>query len=287
MTINVQIGNAERIATLDDPVIVLGAPRSGVRLVATLLAANSAMTSGPQLPFFVTAARGWHDISTKLGPNHDRHYGLDPQVVRAAFERALLSVFAGKASEGPPFRRPLIHSLLAGATLGIFAELFPTAKLLYVVRDVRGVVASLLEQDWSDPRTGARFGYTRDPVAAAEYWKSFNLLAHNHLTMLKKSGRLRIVRYEELCENTERTLGNMAAFLDIAPIAKKVSQQAVQTIAPFDAHIYTPPTAGRIVQTSVSAWREKLTPLQQDAILKRAGAVNAAFGYEPSGAILR
>lgn len=286
MTTQLEIRESPGIAMPSDAVIVLGAPRSGVRLVSALLAAHAALLSGPQLPFFVTAARGWHDIATKLGANHARHYGLQPQAQREAFERALLSVYAAKAAEKPG-ARPLIHSLIAGATLGIFAELFPAAKLLYVVRDVRGCVASLLAQDWRDPVTGVRFAYTCDPNAAADYWVSFNMLAHADLVRLRNTNRLRIVRYEDLCTEPDRVLSNMAGFLDLDGIAKHLSQHAVETICAADAAIYSPPKAGRVSRNSASAWRQKLTPAQQETILARAGGVNAAFGYEPSGVILR
>jgi hypothetical protein len=276
----------DRSTDILDPVIVLGAPRSGVRLVSALLAAQPGLLSGPQLPFFVTTARNWHEIATKLGANHARHYGLEPQALRGAFESALLSVYATRAAEKPT-ARPLIHSLLAGATLGIFAELFPAAKLLYVVRDVRGCVSSLLTQDWRDPRTGVQFAYTCDPIAAADYWVSFNMLAHADLVRLRATGRLRIVRYEELCTEPDRTLTNMAGFLGVEGIAKRVSRDAIETVSSADAAIYPPPMPGRLVPASVSAWRKALTPVQQEAILARAGGINAAFGYEPSGALLR
>ena len=139
-----------------------------------------------------------------------------------ACEEGVLAACGGKASaaESP---RPLIHSFAAGATLGIFAELFPGAKFLFCVRDVRGAAASLLARDWSDPRTGQRFAYTLDAAAAADFWASYNKLARPCVRGLAKAGRLSIVRYEDLCERPGRTLSTISDFLAIAPIAKVIA----------------------------------------------------------------
>jgi hypothetical protein len=244
------------------------------------------MASGPQLTYFVNAARSWHEITTKLGTNHRRHYGVEPHAVRTAFEHALLSVYAGRSNGTAP-QRPLIHSLIAGAMLGIFANLFPSAKFVFLVRDVRAVAASLLGRDWRDPRTDTRFSYTYDPVEGADHWQSFNLLARPAMRGLRKAGRLRVVRYEDLCEKPGRTLADLAAFLQIDGIEKIVSPAAAATVALSDAGLYPPARAGRIVRANVAAWRSTLSAEQQKLILSRAGTLNAEFGYSTSGVIAR
>ncbi len=278
MTINVQIRRHERVATLDDPVIVVGAPRSGVRVLASLLTAHGAMASGPQLPFLVSVARHWNDIATKLGPNHARHYGVEPAQVREAFQQALLAVYAGKACPAKT-PRPLIHSYAAGATLGIFADLFPSAKFLFCVRDVRGSAASLLARDWCDPRTGMRYPYTLDAVAAGDFWASYNKLARPFVRGLTKAGRLKLVRYEDLCDKPGRTLGDIAAFLAITPIAKTITPEAATAAALSDAGVYPPARPGPITRDSALTWRRTLSANQQKAILARTATLNAEFGY--------
>jgi len=278
MTVNVRIRDSEALATLDDPLIVAGAPRSGVRVLASLLSGHPQIASGPQLPFLVSAARHWHDITTKLGVNHARHYGVEPEAVRAAFQQALLGVYAGKAC---PVRspRPLIHSYAAGATLGIFADLFEGAKFLFCVRDVRASAASLLARDWTDPRTGARLSYTRDAIAAGDFWLSYNKLARPYVRGLTRAGRLKIVRYEDLCEKPGHTLSGIADFLSLAPIEKTIAPEAASTIALSDAGIYPPAKPGPLTRDHLYAWRATLSREQERAILERTGVANAEFGY--------
>jgi hypothetical protein len=278
MTVNVRIREAQALVSLEDPIIVAGAPRSGVRVMASLLSGHAAIASGPQLPFLVSAARHWHDITTKLGTNHARHYGVEPERVREAFQQALLGVYAGRACRACN-PRPLIHSYAAGATLGIFADLFPGAKFVFCVRDVRASAASLLSRDWTDPRTGARLAYTLDAVAAGDFWLSYNKLARPCVRGLARAGRLKVVRYEDLCEKPGRTLKELSDFLALSPIARNITPEAAATVALSDAGIYPPASPGALARDHLGKWRTTLTKEQQKTILDRTGALNTEFGY--------
>src|SRR5690606_29272107 len=77
-----------------DPVFICGPPRSGVRLLATVLDGHDVLGSGPELPFIVTMAQQWRDLDETLGVNHEKNYGLERDASRRAFRRAILQLFA-------------------------------------------------------------------------------------------------------------------------------------------------------------------------------------------------
>ena len=83
-------------------------------------------------------------------------------------------------------------------------ELFPDAKFIHLVRDGRGVAASILPLDWGP----------NSIVKAARWWMrmvSFGLAAEACLL----PDRIMQVKYEALVANPEETLRSICRFLDI------------------------------------------------------------------------
>lgn len=223
--------------TIPDPVIVTGAPRTGVRLVAAVLDGHPALASGPDLPVVATLVQQWRQIDAELGFNHDRHHGIPPEASREAFRAAALKLFAPRLQLAGK-KHFVLQSFTAALLLEPFAALFPTARFIFMTRDPAGIARSLLRCDWRDARNGQRLPYTRDPAAAARFSSDFMSLAMRSTPALEASGRLMTLPYEELCSNPRAAMERVGAFLhDSAPEPRVLAGSAILvTKSPDNPH---------------------------------------------------
>jgi hypothetical protein len=268
---------AELKIEVDDPVIVCGAPRTGVCLLASLLHSNAGFVTGPELPLAVTMARQWKDIVTTLGENHERHYGVSRDHSRAAFRRAILQLIAQQASATR--NRFVMQSFSATLVMDVLAEIFPKSRFVVMTRDPRDVVRSLLNARWLSPRDGKPLPYTQDAAAAAKFWLDFTRVGIEKSPPLTAAGRLLFMRYEDLCRNPVGVLAQLAAFLRVSEL-----QPAVETsCSSRDAapHEMSSPSlrVGAIDQRSIGAWRTTLTAAQCSHVDLVTRGLRASLGY--------
>ncbi|WP_412063084.1 sulfotransferase family protein [Rubrivirga sp. IMCC45206] len=139
--------------TLDRPIVVLGAARSGTTMLATTLAAH------PDLAYWVEPKYVWR-YGRPLAPDDRR--GADearPRVrryIRRAFARFTKRAGVPRFMEKTPsncFRVPFVHAVL------------PDARFLHVVRDGRAVTRSAVKK-WTTPP---------DPTAIRRRLTSFEI----------------------------------------------------------------------------------------------------------------
>lgn len=261
------------------PILVCGAPRSGVRLLAALLDGATQLASGPELPFILTMAQQWRDIATTLGRNHERHYGLAPPQVRAAFSSSILQLVSGRLQAAGKSRF-VFQSFGITLLLDTFAELFPAAKFLLCVRDPRDAVCSLLRCDWRDPRSGARLPYTLDARLAARFLNDFMQLALPNVNVLTAAGRLAIIRYETLCTRPEEQLHLLGQFLSETPAPPQVAKDSAALVVHSHNNEHAPLRPGALRSDRVGCWRELLPPAQRPMVEQLTADLRQHFGYE-------
>lgn len=261
-----------------DPIIVTGSPRSGVRLLAAILDGHPKLASGPDLALPVTVARQWQEIQRTLGVNHERHYGLQPEVVRGSFRAVVLRVLAPRL-EKTGKRRFVIHSFAAAVSLEALAALFPSAQFILMSRDPRDVTLSLLRCDWRNPRDGQRLPYTQDIAAAARHWADFMQLSWDAASALEGEGRLLRVRYEDLCTEPGSAMRRLGGFLGESMPDASVS---VDSAALVTASLDNPHPAlrtGTVTSASVGAWRRALSAQQVACVDAMTATESARLGY--------
>jgi hypothetical protein len=147
-------------------------------------------------------------------------------------------------------------------------RMFPDARFIHLVRDGRGVAASLLPLDWGP----------NDVLRAAEYWMArcaLGLAAELQLG----AGRVLRVRYEDLLAAPERTLRAIARFagLDYEPA---MAQGAGHLPARYNERqhrlVGQPPD-----QSRADSWHHSLTPRQIEIFESAAGEFLETLGYQP------
>jgi Sulfotransferase family len=260
------------------PIFVCGTPRSGVRLLAALLDGAPHLASGPELPFVLTMAQQWRDIEATLGRNHERHYGLTPSQVRAAFSSAILQLVTERlAATGKA--RFVFQSFGITLLLNTFAALFPMAKFLLCVRDPRDAVCSLLRCDWRDPRSGARLPYTLDAGVAARFLNDFMQLALPAVSELLAANRLSMIRYEALCTQPVEQLHVLAQFVRQAAPPHVVGKDSAALAVASHNNEHPPLRAGALRSDRVGCWRELLPLAQRHRVEQLTAGLRRHFGY--------
>lgn len=261
-----------------DPVFVCGPPRSGVRLLATILDGHDVLGSGPELPFIVTMAQQWRDLDETLGLNHAKNYGLERDASRRAFRKAILQLFAERLRRASKrtFVYPSFAAALRMETLGV---VFPQAKFVMTMRDPRAIASSLLRCGWRNPRTGAPLPYTLNAAAGAQFLTDFTQAALHAASMPVLHDRVMFVRYEDLCRSADEVLTKLARFLAIEPIRPTVSARAAAEIVGSPEAAHPALRSDRIDLESVARWRTKLSASDTDGIESIAAPVFRAFDY--------
>jgi hypothetical protein len=265
---------------VQDPVIVTGAPRTGVRLLAAILDGHPSLASGPDLPVVTTLVQQWHEIRTNLGSNHERHHGVPPEASRAAFRNTALRLFAPRLQLTGK-QRFVLQSFSAAMLLDKFAALLPEARFVLMVRDPRNVVRSLLECDWRDTRTGEALSYTRDPVAAARFSLEFMNSALQNARPLRAAGRLIALHYERLCAEPQSAMSELGKFLnESAPLPCVLpGSAALVTQSPDNPH---PPL--RVGEVDLASCGTRGTTRADLALAEMRAATDrlcSALGYRP------
>lgn len=261
-----------------DPVFVCGPPRSGVRLLATILDGHSALGSGPELPFIVTMAQQWRDLDATLGINHEKNYGLPRDATRQAFRSAMLQLFAERLRRKGK-RTFVYHSFAAALCMDALGSIFPRAKFIVTMRDPRAIAHSLLRCDWRNPRTGEPLPYTSDTKMGARFVTDFVQASLRAASAPALKARVTFLRYEDLCQRSTEVLAQLAAFLAIEPIRPTISATAVAEIAASVDAPHPPLRSGTIDAESVARWRTALSATDIGRIETLAGPLFRAFGY--------
>jgi hypothetical protein len=194
--------------------------------------------------------------------------------------------FQAQAGEPPAAVAPTYVVKEPGSHVAtLFTELFPSSKLIFLLRDGRDVVDSWLaaysDGSWAIP--GGAFpvaSWGRLPLVrwlssvwvyrTREVWSAYGTRAPENRVL---------VRYEELRNQTAETLGRVAALLDF-----EIAPQALEEIA--DRHAFERVPAGAsgsrkaIRLATPGSWRENLSADEQLAMHEVMAETLAEFGYE-------
>ena len=145
-------------------------------------------------------------------------------------------------------------------------KLFPQAKFIHIVRDGRGVAASIMSLDW-----GAN---TID--RAARSW-SKRLSQNLNIESILGNERIIRVRFEDLVQNPEATLIRISQFLDIdyEPLMLQGSGFRVPSYTSKQHAL-----VGKAPDPSeADAWEKALRPRQVEIFENIAGEILSSLGY--------
>lgn len=257
---------------IERPIFIGGMPRSGTTLLRMMLDSHPNIACGPELRVLPALARLSRETKAFYGGVLNDHYGVAPDDLNGAFRDLFTSFLLpyarkrGKARIAEKTPANVLH-------FGELQELFPDCCCVHVMRDGRDVVASLMQIDWKDERTGERLDITRDPAAAAASWAA-------HVGRGIEGGpRVFQLRYEDLIAAPARALTTLLAFLG-EPWHESVLAFHDNPTTRAGMNEYSAAQVSRpLYRESVGRWRRDLAPDAKDAVKRCAGALLKQLGY--------
>lgn len=213
------------------PVFVVGLPRTGTTLVASLLARSGELRNRGEL--------NWIDAMYHLLDGQGRLRDHDALASVSAVVRAQLR------RDDPPVGWYLDKNPLNFRYLDLIATIFPGAKVIHCRRGWRDTALSL----WTQRFAHADLGFSYDFSDIAVFMEGHDKLIEHWRRILPLAWF--DLEYETLTRNPEQTVHDMRRFLgmpDDGAIANMVDQQAITTASVWQVRqpLYT---------SSIGRWR--------------------------------
>ncbi len=147
-------------------------------------------------------------------------------------------------------------------------RMFPDARFIHIVRDGRGVAASVLPLDWGP----------NDILGAAEFWMA-RCAAGLAAELQLGPDRVLRVRYEDLLLSPEATLRGIASFagLHYEPGMVQGTGQGPSRYNERQHRLVGQPPD----QSRAHGWSRSLTPRQIEIFESEAGELLETLGYQP------
>lgn len=191
----------------DEPIFVMGMPRTGTTLVDRVLSAHSQVQSAGELGHFASAllrmagpARSLAEALSKLDPT-----SIDWNVIGRTYVESTRPITGHK----PHFVDKLPHNFLYA---GFIAMALPNAKLVCLRRDPVDTCLSNFRQLFSPD--SEYHGYSFDLLDTGRHYLRFDRLMRRWQELFP--GRIFELHYERLVEAQEATTRELLAFCGLA-----------------------------------------------------------------------
>ena len=196
-------------------------------------------------------------------------------------------VLAGLTERKPSKALVVIKEPNGSAAAPMIMSVFPSSRLLYVVRDGRDVVDSALDAwsgGWATEQLGTNVGTGDDRLAMlanlARNWVRINSIVQAAYEAHRTDLRLRIT-YEDLLADTPGLLGRIAAWL-----GREVPRPQLEAIAERLAFGSIPEDKrgpGKFVRAAQPGlWREHFDAKDREILHETMGSMLAEMGYPPT-----
>jgi hypothetical protein len=160
--------------------------------------------------------------------------------------------------------------------LSLLNGLFPSAKLIHLVRDGRNVALSLLQ--WATPRKGpGRIEmWEEHPVAVCALWWKWMVLESRRQAAEIDEAALIEISYEELVADPEKSMRDLCGFLDLkfSPQMTEFHKGKSKTDSSLSAK-----KAWLAPQSGLRNWAADMEPAELELFEALAGDALHAFGY--------
>lgn len=273
-----RVGAGERDPLFDRPVFIVSPPRSGSTLLfETLAQAPGAYTIGRESHALIEGLPGLSVLDHGYDSNRLEAAVATPQIAEELRKR-FLAALRDRAGQAPGDRRPLrlLEKTPKNALrLPFLAKVFPEAQFVYLYRDPRETLSSMIEA-WQSGRfvTYAKLpgwsglpwslllvpgwrglnGLPIEQIVAAQWEITTRMLLDDLATLPK--GRVHVARYDALYANPSAEVARLCAALGLD------WDRALDARLPLSRHTVTPPDAQK--------WRRHAREIE--AVLPGLGA---------------
>lgn len=279
----------------DQPIFIVGMQRSGTGLMRSLLNAHPAIALSPGESHFVLMVHGWSDLN--LSRAEDPEVLWNRLVATSFFARLSIDVEAARRHVVGP-QTPEYKTIIAGMLrdyakkqnrhrwgdktpqharyIDVLLDWYPGARIVYMIRDPRSVIASLLTVDFRNHRIRPLV----DGFAAR--WRENSRTA----THWSRDERVTLVGYEGLVSDTETELRRICDFVGEPYVPTMLDRSSAEPRPPTprdgEPTQLVPLRDGPVTAARIERWREVLSPSQVATIEHLARREMLEHGYHPS-----
>ncbi len=270
------------------PIFVIGVPRSGTTLLASLLSAHPAIHAGPETHFFedfdhrrppvpsrsadwIESAVDWLMNIEHVGKPVPVHAGLTEDDLRyylrsqAPSYRAMLEAITVLQMRRAGKSRWLEKTPNHLAHMPTLRRIFPDAKVIRIVRDPRDTIQSLLNVPWGPKSLAAAVSMYVDNDTPGE-----RSCSHDPQTLT--------VRYEDLVTAPAATLDRIGSF-----VGEKFDPQSDRSTSAAEVNRSGEPWKEKVSQkidgSRAGSWERDMAEADQRFIEALLGDVIDRHGY--------
>ncbi|MEL6566064.1 MAG: sulfotransferase [Pseudomonadota bacterium] len=270
---------------LDRPIFVVGHPRSGTTLLASMLGRHPDIVSTPESLYlnivrFQVApvlSKGPEAVLKVIENSPMRFLVLDRDILLTALKaldtlseatvfQTVLECF--RSADGKPRLLEKTPWHLRG--MDDLFEWFPDARILWIMRDGRACVASLIKVPWA----------TSDPIVLARQW--VRNISIGKMLRDERPDQVYMVRYEELIGDPRPVMEPVMTFLGVEPSEEMFEHdREVRTVKPTET--WWKENVGRpLMSNRAEAWRKEMDPKLVSQLEMIMGPLLEDFGYATS-----
>jgi hypothetical protein len=309
------VGTRRPIASAEtrfNPVLLTSLGRTGTTLLMGLLSAHPAIVADRTYPYETFPARYWLHVLQILAEPADHGDSSHPSTFAESHrlvghnpfhtapltnEPALADLFGRRyverlghfcqesidelytalaASQGKTEARFFVEKFQPDHVPRIARDLYPGAKEIFLVRDFRDLLCSVLA--FNEKRGTLDFG--RERYDSDEAYVGWVGLGAESLVNAWKARRAtsHLVRYEDLATRPAETMEGVLAYLGVdrsAELVEELIREAMEH-PEVESHRTT-----LTVGASVGRWRRELPPSLREVVSDSLNGVLAELGYEP------
>lgn len=267
------------------PVFIGGHPRSGTTLLGAMVGSHSECICTPESPFKINGLRqpsvkgtGRSDINVgslmefirndwkfKIWGLHLPEYSSGEMDSYQTLFRFIVNSYGRKHGK-PDARIWVDHTPSNIKYASLLTSFYPQAKFIHLVRDGRGVAASIMSLDWG----------VNTIDRAAHSW-SKRLTEYIHVEELLGSEKIIRLGFEDLVKNPESAMKRICEFIGI------VYQPEMVRGSGFQVPHYTSKQHSLVGKApnpaEADAWEKVLRPRQIEIFENIAGDVLSSLGY--------
>lgn len=249
------------------PIFIVGCQRSGTTLLRLILDSHPNVSCGPETRFLASLSRITTDEWQRLS-----QYGF-PKEYWHEKVATLFDSFQSDYAHARGKARWADKTPMYALSLEYLDQLFPTCRIIHVIRDGRDVVASHRK----------RWGYVAAVKAVAK-WPHYVTTARA-VGLQMPADRYLEVRYEDVVNNTETTMRRVLAF---------VGEPWDPAVLEYNSHRHDVPAAyqslasdrrsdagdgGAVYRSRVGAGQRELDPLLRFLVRLVSGPMLRQLGY--------
>jgi len=239
----------------DEPIFVLGLPRSGSTLTERFIGAHSKVFGAGELQNFNRVVRhATSEVALADGTYQDvSRVALAPRVGFRALGRSYIESTRPLTGHTPRFTDKMPGNFI---NIGLIAAALPRAKIIHVHRDPMDACYAMFKQSFAEA-----YYFTYDQIELAQYYLGYRKLMDHWDKVLP--GRIIHLRYEDLVQDTEAVVRDLIARLDL-----EWEDACLDHTSNSDASMTASATQVRqpIYSSSVRKWRHvgaQLAPLRK------------------------